>query len=131
MKDLTVDINQIRLASSYVQDKSQREEEEEFQLEMLRVVDRLPHPGLLRVRLFSRFRNAAKYQLWISYRLIHDNEMDDGMQNNELIPIIIVRVRLVLGLSVHVRTLPVFYGFWGTHDTKQIFATFRSDYWNP
>lgn len=52
---------------------------------MLRAVDRLPHPGLLRVRIFSRFRNAAKYQLWISYRPIHDNEMDDGMQDDELI----------------------------------------------
>lgn len=66
LKDLTVGIYQIKLAPFYVQDKLQRDEEEKFQLEMLRDVNRLPHPELLRVRVFSRFRNAAKYQLWIS-----------------------------------------------------------------
>ncbi|EZA56076.1 hypothetical protein X777_03921 [Ooceraea biroi] len=87
LKNLTVGVYQIKLAASYVQDKLQRDEEEEFQLEMLRDVNRLPQPGLMRVRIFSRFRNATKYQLWISYRPTGDNEVDDGMDNDEHTPI--------------------------------------------
>lgn len=67
MKDLTFGIYQVKLAPSYVQDKLQREGEEEFQLEMLRDQNRLPQPGFMRVRVFSRFHNATKHQLWIAY----------------------------------------------------------------
>lgn len=35
---------------------------------MLRDVDRVPELGFIRVRIFSRFRNATKHQLWISYQ---------------------------------------------------------------
>ncbi|RLU23819.1 hypothetical protein DMN91_004027 [Ooceraea biroi] len=87
LKNLTVGVYQIKLAASYVKDKLQRDEEEEFQLEMLRDVNRLPQLGLMRVRIFSRFRNATKYQLWISYRPTDDNEVDDGMDNDEHTPI--------------------------------------------
>nr|XP_012217696.1 PREDICTED: uncharacterized protein LOC105669368 [Linepithema humile] len=79
LRDLTVGIYQIHLAPSYIHDKLQREESEEFQIEMLRDVQRIPQPGLIRVRVYSRFRNAAKYQLWISYRPTNDHDMDDGM----------------------------------------------------
>jgi hypothetical protein len=78
LRDLTVGIYQIHLAPSYIQDKLQREESEEFQIEMLRDVQRIPQPGLIRVRVYSRFRNAAKYQLWISYRPTDDHDMDDS-----------------------------------------------------
>lgn len=27
----------------------------------------MPEPGFLRVRVYSRFRNRTKYQLWITY----------------------------------------------------------------
>lgn len=67
LKDLTFGIYQVKLAPSYVQDKLQREGEEEFQLEMLRNQNKLPQPGFMRVRVFSRFRNATKHQLWIAY----------------------------------------------------------------
>lgn len=87
IKNLTVGIYQIKLASSYIQDKLQRDEEEEFQVEMLRDINRLPQPGLMRVRLFSRFCNTQKYQLWISYRSTNDNEIDDGIDNDERNPI--------------------------------------------
>ncbi|XP_029173786.1 uncharacterized protein LOC114942563 [Nylanderia fulva] len=87
LKNLTVGVYQIKLAPSYVQDKLQRDEEEEFQLEMLRDVNRLPQPGLMRIRVFSRFRNAMKYQLWISYQPTNDDEVDDGMDNHERTPI--------------------------------------------
>jgi len=79
LRDLTVGIYQIHLAPSYIQDKLQREESEEFQIEMLRDVQRIPQPGLIRVRVYSRFRNAAKYQLWILYRPTNNHNMDDGM----------------------------------------------------
>jgi len=73
LRDLTVDIYQIHLASSYIQDKLQREESEEFQLEMLRNIQRISQPGLIRVRVYSRICNAIKYQLWVSYRSTHDH----------------------------------------------------------
>ncbi|KYN09817.1 hypothetical protein ALC57_18070 [Trachymyrmex cornetzi] len=82
LKELTTGIYQIKLAPSYIQDKSQRDDDEEFQLEMLRDNDRLPAPGLMRVRVYSRFRNTTKYQLWISYRPIDEDEEYD-----EFIPI--------------------------------------------
>lgn len=64
---MTVGIYQVELAPSYIQDKLQREEQEVFEIEMLRDARRLPEPGFLRVRVFSRFRNQTRYQLWISY----------------------------------------------------------------
>lgn len=67
LKDLTCSIYQVQLASSYVQDKLKRAAQEAFQLEMLRDQNRLPQPGLIRVLVFSRFRNATKHHLWISY----------------------------------------------------------------
>lgn len=67
LRDITTGIYQIKLAPGYVQDKMEREGDEEFQIEMLRDAYRLPEPGLLRVRVYSRFRNATKYQLWIGY----------------------------------------------------------------
>ncbi|KMQ97459.1 hypothetical protein RF55_2196 [Lasius niger] len=48
LKDLTVGIYQINLAPSYVQDKLQREGQEEFHVEMMRNIQRLPQPGLMR-----------------------------------------------------------------------------------
>ncbi|XP_025264350.1 uncharacterized protein LOC112637886 [Camponotus floridanus] len=83
LKDLTVGIYQINLAPSYVQDKLQREGQEEFHVEMMRNVQRLPQPGLMRVRIFSRFRNATKYQLWIKYR--HNNDQEPADAVDELI----------------------------------------------
>ncbi|KYQ53566.1 hypothetical protein ALC60_00093, partial [Trachymyrmex zeteki] len=91
LKNLTVGVYQIKLAPSYIQDNVQRNNDEQFQIDMLRDANRLPQPGLLRVRVYSRFRNATKYQLWISYKSIDDNEIDDGMDENideELSPIL-------------------------------------------
>lgn len=86
LKDLTVGIYQINLAPSYIQDKLQRENQEELQIEMLRDVDAMPEPGFMRVRIFSRFRNATKYQLWIAYQP-HDaeNEVVDIHGEEEVI----------------------------------------------
>lgn len=67
LEGLTAGTYQIKLAPSYVQDKMQRDDSDEFQVEMLNNDNRLPEPGFLRVRVFSRFRNRTRYQLWISY----------------------------------------------------------------
>lgn len=65
LKNLTIGIYQIKLAPPYVQNKLQRNGEEVFQVELLRDGNRSPQAGLLRVRIFSRFR-IATCQLWIA-----------------------------------------------------------------
>lgn len=57
---------QIHLAPAYVQDIMQRDETRVLQFDEL-----TDEPGLLRARVYSRFKNAVKHQLWISYK-------DDG-----------------------------------------------------
>lgn len=74
LKKLTVGIYQLNLAASYVQDKQDRESTEVFEVEMMRDHDRIPEPGLLRVRAYFRFRNATKYQLWIAYTPVSEAE---------------------------------------------------------
>lgn len=71
LRDLTVGVYQVNLAPSYVQDKLQREEMEVFEFDELR-----EDPFILRFRIFSRYRNATKYQLWIVYAL--NNEYEDN-----------------------------------------------------
>ncbi|KAL1488844.1 hypothetical protein ABEB36_014639 [Hypothenemus hampei] len=80
LKDLIFGIYQVKLAPSYVQDKLRREAEDEFQLEMLRGENRLPEPGFMRIRVFSRFRNATRHQLWIAYVPTNDEE-NEHMEN--------------------------------------------------
>ena len=66
-------IYQLKLAPAYIQDKRQREQTEQFQIDEL-----LDEPGLIKVRMYSRFRNVTKYQLWIAYI-----EEDFNRQENE------------------------------------------------
>ena len=64
----------IQIVPSYIQDKLQRENEEGelFQLDTYR--DNL---GIIRVRIFSRFHNATKHQLWIAYIGPEDAENEE------------------------------------------------------
>ncbi|KAJ8666738.1 hypothetical protein QAD02_008400 [Eretmocerus hayati] len=81
LRDLTTGIFQIKLSPSYIQDTLQREETYEFQIEMLGDANRLPEPGLLRARVYSRFRNAAKHQMWITYQPVgvdHDENINEN-----------------------------------------------------
>ncbi|KYN17586.1 hypothetical protein ALC57_10129 [Trachymyrmex cornetzi] len=75
LKDLTVGIYQINLASSYIQDKLLRDNDEEFQLDQ-----HFNEPGFLRIRLYSRFRNATRHQIFISYET--DNRDDENAAHN-------------------------------------------------
>lgn len=76
LRDITFGEYQLQLAPSYIQDRLQREdrEGEVFQLDTYR-----GDPGIIRVRIFSRFRNATKHQLWIAYNSPEDaeNELDE------------------------------------------------------
>jgi len=62
LRDLTVGTYQLHLAPSYIQDARQRERPNEIHLDQENNLE-----NLIRIRLFSRFRNATKYQLWIEY----------------------------------------------------------------
>ena len=64
----------IQIAPSYIQDKLQREDEEGelFQLDTYR-----DNIGIIRVRIFSRFRNTTKHQLWIAYIGSEDAENEE------------------------------------------------------
>lgn len=73
LRDLTVGVYQVSLAPSYIQDKVVRENDEEFQLD-----EHVTEPGFLRVRVYSRFRNATKYQTFIAYNNIDDDEADNA-----------------------------------------------------
>lgn len=76
LKDITIGIYQINLSPSYIQDKLQREGTETFEFD-----ERFDEPRLIRVRLYSRFRNATKYQLFIAYR--NEDDLGEGTEEEE------------------------------------------------
>lgn len=78
LKDLTVGVYQINLAPAYIQDKLLRENEDELHLDEHNI-----EPGFLRIRVFSRFRNATRYQLFIAYNVPDDNNSDDNDNDDE------------------------------------------------
>ncbi|XP_066600076.1 uncharacterized protein [Prorops nasuta] len=79
LKHLTMGIYQINLAPSYIQDKVLRDNEEIFEID-----EHFNESGFLRVRLYSRFRNAIKHQIFISYEL---SNRDDGNAAENVKPI--------------------------------------------
>lgn len=78
LRDLTIGIYQIKLSSSYIQDKMLRD-----QSEILEVDEHRVEVGLLRIRIYSRFRNATRYELWIQY-----NPANNENQENDNEPIL-------------------------------------------
>lgn len=77
LKRITVGVYQIGLAPGYIQDKIQRQDEDEFQIEMRSNQTHQPETGFLRVRTFSRFRNSTKYYVWIAYRSTSEPQEED------------------------------------------------------
>lgn len=63
LRDLTIGIYHVNLSPSYIQDKKQRDGDDELQIDAL-----LNEDGLIRIRVYSRFRNMAKHQVFIGYR---------------------------------------------------------------
>jgi len=117
LKDLTIGIYQVKLASSYVQDKLYREADDIIEVEMLKDEDQLPQPGFLRTRVFSRFRNATKYQTWIAYQAIGDNDVDDqddAVHENNIIKGYYCTCRSgarTIGTCAHVSSVLWFLGY--------------------
>ena len=62
LRELTFGTYQIKLAPSYVQDKMTRDRDDEFQLDT-----RNDDPQLIRVRVYSRFTNRLKHQIFITF----------------------------------------------------------------
>lgn len=111
LKDITTGIYQLKLAPSYIQDKLQRDEDEEFQVEMLRDEDRLPTPGFMRVRVYSRFRNSTKYQLWVSYQSINDDEADEDFNPINGYYCTCKSGARTLGTCAHIASVLWFFGY--------------------
>lgn len=80
LRDYTFGTYQISLAPSYVQDKLQHEEEEEYQIDEL-----MDDPTLLRIRLYSRFRNNTRHQIFIQF---NDAAVENQEQNREIVPLL-------------------------------------------
>ncbi|XP_043464129.1 uncharacterized protein LOC122499719 [Leptopilina heterotoma] len=83
LKDLTFGVYQVRLAPSYVQDKIQRQNEEEIFVEVQNPQNERAIPGLLRMKKGSRFRNITLHQLWIAYKPVEEQHRDDAEVNEE------------------------------------------------
>jgi len=71
LSEFTFGCFQLRLAPSYIQDNLQDSGEAEYQLDHLR------EPGLIRIRVRSRFRNATRHQLWIAFVEPPEDEEDE------------------------------------------------------
>lgn len=70
LRELTYGVYQVNLASAYIQDTCQREDDDELQVEVLNVEGghfRLPEAGFIRARIWSRFRNQTRYQIIVEY----------------------------------------------------------------
>ena len=85
MKDLTFGTFQVYLAPSYIQDSSLRiDENDELEDDDNKTIqlDQITNEaGFIRIRLYSRFRNATKHQIWISYNEDHENDL--GFKNED------------------------------------------------
>lgn len=62
LRDLTVGTYQLKLAPSYIQDTTQREQNNDLQIDMANQL-----ANTIRLRIWSRFQNRVKHQIWIEY----------------------------------------------------------------
>jgi len=72
LEKVTLGIYQINLPPSYIQDNMHHGGDSVFEYNA-----NVPEPGVIHMQIFSRFRNATRYQLWISFRLPDDNDEQD------------------------------------------------------
>ena len=75
LKQITFGIYQLGLAPSYIQDKLNYDGTEVFEFDENR-----DEQGFIRIRIYSRFRNAVKYQLWIAFINNEDNNDVEDIQ---------------------------------------------------
>lgn len=76
LRSITHGPYQLKLSASYIQDKLDHESTDIFQVDRNR-----EEPGLLRFRIYSRFRNSTRYQLWICFQIDDDDEQCDEANN--------------------------------------------------
>ncbi|KYN15575.1 hypothetical protein ALC57_12197 [Trachymyrmex cornetzi] len=70
LRNFTCGTYQIGIAPSYIQDNVLEDREAQFQL------DQFNEPGFIRVRIYSRYRNAIRHQLWIAFIEINNEESE-------------------------------------------------------
>lgn len=80
LHQLTQGIYQIELSPSYISDYLDHEGRDIFELDRNRV-DR----GLLRIRIYSRFRRATKHQLWIAFAINYNEEDRMDVADNPIL----------------------------------------------
>lgn len=79
LRNITLGPYQLQLSPSYIQDKFDHESTDIFQLARHR-----DDPALLRFRIYSRFRNQTRYQLWVCFR-INNEEDDEGEEDGPIL----------------------------------------------
>ena len=80
LRELTYGTYQLYLSPSYIQDTLMRNEADEDEEDQALQIDLNTNElGFIRIRLYSRFRNATRHQLWISYNQEYvENQEVDG-----------------------------------------------------
>jgi len=112
LRDKTFGTYQVRLAPSYVQDRIQRNPAHEFEFET-----QLNEVGLLRSRLHSRFTNAIKYMLWISFiETLPNRQEEERIAQPQQEPIrgyycLCKAGARTLGICAHVATVLWYLGY--------------------
>lgn len=106
LADLTASKFQLNLAPSYVQDKIQNHEEEEFQLDT-----HIGMPGFIRVRVYSRFRNNTKHQIFVAYQ--SSEELEEQNEDDRILGYYCTcrSGARTLGCCAHVASVIWFLGF--------------------
>ena len=62
LQNITIGIYQVNLSPSYIQDKLQRDDDDELQVDTL-----FQENNFICLRVYSRFRNRIRHQVFISY----------------------------------------------------------------
>lgn len=104
LKHFTTGVYQVNLAASYIQDRIIRENEDNE----LQIDEHMNEPGFLRVRVYSRFRNSAKHQVFISF------SNNDGEDENDPITGYYCTCQSgarTLGSCAHVASIVWFLGY--------------------
>ncbi|XP_043480300.1 uncharacterized protein LOC122509998 [Leptopilina heterotoma] len=116
LKDLTTGTYQLHLAPSYVQDTILRaeEEDENDDIEQAIEIDNTQiEEGFIRLRIYSRFTNAKRHQIWIVFNTEYNPENDQDQDNNPILGyycICKVGAR-TLGACAHITSILWFLGY--------------------
>lgn len=94
VRDLAYGTYQLYLAPSYIQDSTllihdaeEEEDDDDNEERTFEIDERTNEAGFIRIRLSSRFRNAATHEIWIhsneEYGNNPENENEDGPEDAE------------------------------------------------